>query len=571
MKWTTVLKPYIKNKIGLGILAVVFVALEVVLGSLQPKLVAQIIDIGIQQNRVDYVVQLGITMLIICIAGYVIGVLATIISGKISAQIGHEIRNDLFSKILHGNMQQNNMIKKQSLFNIISGDCGTLMEFLAELIHICIKPLLLFGAGLVMLFLINPTFSWVMLVAIVAELWIMVLLYKKTASVFGKIRNKIDGLVNVLRQNIIGARVIKIFSREKKEQARFFDKNQTIENESFAIWCFSAKINAIVMMVMNTVILLVLLIGGLQAQHQTLQIGEILASITYSQQVMMSIMSFGIFFRYLAETNVAAQRIKTVLKLEAEQLSTQRALEQEIEEIEFENVAFCYKGAYSLQNISFTIKKGDVVGFLGETASGKTLLMDLLTGLYPIASGNIYINGINICQFTPESLRAHIAVAMQEDGIFSHTIEENIAWGRNGELESAIAYADAEALVENAPRKLKTHLFDKGANLSGGQRKKLQIARAFYSDAEVLIVDDVISQIDAAGRKNILESLRQDKKRNIIVLTSQRPSVLRGCTCIFVMQGGQIIASGNHESLLSDCELYRTFCHIQEGPMNEGQ
>ena len=569
MKWITVVKPYIKKNVGLSFLAVVFVTLEVILGSFQPKLVAQIIDVGIQQNRIDYIIQLGIIMLSICIAGYITGVLATILSGKISAEVGHEIRSDMFSKILHGTMQENNRIKKQSLFNIISGDCGTLMEFMAELIHICIKPLLLFAAGLLMLFLINPTFSWVMLAAIITELSIMLFLYKKTASVFAKLRKKIDGLVHVLRQNIIGARAIKIFSRKANEQKRFFEKNTNIENESLAIWWFSAKINAIVMMVMNTVILLVLLIGGLQAQHQTLQIGEILASITYSQQVMMSIMSFGLFFRYLAETNVAAQRIKTVLELEKEQLSTQIAFNQKIEKIAFENVSFCYEGTYKLQNISFTIKKGEMVGFLGETASGKTLIIDLVTGIYPITSGNIFINDINICQFTPESIRNHIAVAMQEDGIFSDTIEENIAWGRKGDLMSAAHLATAETLVENTPRKFKTHLFDKGANLSGGQRKKLQMARAFYSDAEVLIVDDVISQIDAAGRKSILGNVRQDKKRNIVILTSQRPSVLRNCTCIFVMQSGQIIASGNHENLLATCDLYQTFCNMQEGSTDE--
>ena len=569
MNWITVLNPYIKKKIGFAVMAVILVTLEVILGSFQPRLVAQIIDIGIQQNRMDYVMRMGAIMLVICIAGYVTGVLATIISGKISAEIGHKIRNDVFSRILHGNMQQNNSIKKQYLFNIISGDCGTLMEFLAELIHICVKPLLLFAAGLVMLFLVNPTFSWVMLAAIAAELAIMLLLYKKTASVFAKLRKKIDGLINVLRQNIIGARAIKIFSREKKQRIRFFDQNQEIEKESLEIWRFTAKMNAIVMMVMNTVILLVLMIGGLQAQHQTLKIGEILASITYSQQVMMSMMSFGIFFRYMAEANIAIGRLERVLQLEPERLHTQRALDQQIEEITFENVSFCHEGTYKLQNISFTVRKGEMVGFLGETASGKTLLIDLLTGIYTSTSGNIFINGINICQFTPESLRAHIAVAMQEDGIFSDTIEENIAWGRRGDLMSAVRFADAEALVEHTSGKFRTHLFDKGANLSGGQRKKLQMARAFYSDAEVLVVDDVVSQIDAAGRKQILDNVRRDKKRNIVILTAQRPSVLRDCACIFVVQGGQIIASGDHEKLLSECRLYRTFCNLQGGVTDE--
>ena len=569
MNWLTVLKPYIKKKIGFGIVAVLLVIAEVVLGSFQPKIVAQIIDVGIQQNRLDYILHQGTVMLMICIGGYITGVLATIISGKLSAEIGHDVRKDLFSKILHAEMQENNNIKKQSLFNIISGDCGTLMEFLAELIHICVKPLLLFVAGLVMLFLINPTFSWVMLAAIVTELTIMLYLYRKTASVFSQIRLKIDGLVKVLRQNIIGARAIRIFSRERKEQSRFFEKNQQIEEESLGIWRFSAKINAVVMMVMNTVILLVLLIGGLQAQNQTLKIGQILASITYSQQVMMSMLSFGMFFRELAETNVASRRIDRVLQLQPEQLHTQREFDQQIEEICFENVSFCYEGTYKLQNISFTIRKGEKVGFLGETASGKTLLIDLLTGLYTIASGNIFVNGLNICQFTPESLRAHIAVAMQEDGIFSDTIEENIAWGRMGDLAAAVDAADAKTLVDNTPGKLRTHLFDKGANLSGGQRNKLQMARALYSDAEVLIVDDAISQIDAAGKKRILENMCRDERRNIVILTSQRPSVLRGCTWIFVMQSGRIIAAGDHQTLLSDCALYRTFCEMQEGITDE--
>ena len=283
----------------------------------------------------------------------------------------------------------------------------------------------------------------------------------------------------------------------------------------------------------------------------------------------MSMLSFGMFFRELAETNVASRRIDRVLQLQPEQLHTQREFDQQIEEICFENVSFCYEGTYKLQNISFTIRKGEKVGFLGETASGKTLLIDLLTGLYTIASGNIFVNGLNICQFTPESLRAHIAVAMQEDGIFSDTIEENIAWGRMGDLAAAVDAADAKTLVDNTPGKLRTHLFDKGANLSGGQRNKLQMARALYSDAEVLIVDDAISQIDAAGKKRILENMCRDERRNIVILTSQRPSVLRGCTWIFVMQSGRIIAAGDHQTLLSDCALYRTFCEMQEGITDE--
>ena len=569
MDWLNVLRPYLKKKTASAVIAVILVVLEVVLGSFQPRLVAEIIDTGIGQNRIDYIVQVGMIMLLICVAGYITGVLATIISGRLSAEIGHDVRNDLFTKILQAEMQQSSKIKKQSLFNIISGDCGALADFLAELIHICVKPLVLFAAGLVMLFLINPTFSWVMLISIIAELLIMVFLYKRTAAVYAEIRHKIDGLVKVLRQNIIGARVVKIFSRAETERSRFYRLNQTVEDESFSIWCFSAKCNAVIMMLMNTVILLILLIGGLQAQRQSLKIGEILASITYSQQVMMSMMSFGIFFRYVAEANVAVNRMRTVLQLAPEKLCTQIALDREIEEITFENVSFSREGSCKLQNISFTIRKGETVGFFGETAAGKTLLIDLLTGVCAVNSGDIFVNGVSTCQFTPESLRARIAVAVQEDSVFSDSIGENIAWGRAGDLETAAHLANADTLVEQKSNKYNTYLFDKGANLSGGQREKLQMARAFYSDAEVLIVDDAISQIDAAGKKTILDNICQKRKWNIVVLTSQRPSVLRNCTNIFVLQEGNLIASGDHEKLLSDCELYQTFCHMQEGLTDE--
>lgn len=561
----SILKCYLKKRSAPLILSMVLISLEVVVGSLQPRLIALIIDNGIQSQDLSYILHIGSIMLGLCLAGYLFGVSATVIAGRVSAQMGHDLRRDLFAKTLDAPLRQSGDIKKESLFNRISGDCSAVVEFVAEFHHIFVKPLVLFLSGMVMLTLLNPVHALVLLGAVAVQLFVVLVLYKKTVTVYGKIQKMIDGLVKVLRQNIIGARTVKVFSRQTKEQQRFNEQNTAVTRQSFRIMRFSSKMNVLIMLVMNLVILLILWISGLQAQTQRFQIGEILAAITYSQQILMALMSFGLFFNSLAGMRVAADRLKEVLALESEQQTAQLVLDEPIEEIIFENVSFCYKDTYYLQDISFTLRKGETLGVLGGTASGKSLLINLLTGLYRVTGGDIFINGKPIACYTAQSLRQRIAVAVQEESIFSESVEENILWGRCGNLAKTAEDAQAREFIEKMRQGYRTGIYDKGRNLSGGQRQRLQLARAFCAPGDVLVVDDAISQTDFLTRKKLLEKILDTENRSMVILTSQRPNMLKGCSKIAVMEHGRIVDLGTPEELASRCGLYQSFCDMQKG------
>lgn len=557
---------YLKEYRGRIALSIILVILEVAFNIVNPKLMGDAIDIGIMNKDYQYVVRIGITMILLCLLGGASGLLSTVIVGKVAAQIGDKLRTHIFSKVLKADYDTSSKINKNSIINRISGDCNVLMNFLAEFNHVVIKPFVLFIFGLLMLFVVNYHFGIILVIVIPFQLALMIFMYKKTSKVFARILVKLDSLMKHLRQGVLGARTIKAFSNEKKESDQFARLNENIKAETYATRRIMAIVNTFVMILLNGVIVFILYIAGIQAGSHSLHIGAILAAITYSQQVLMSLMSMGLIFKHLSQVKVSYARVSQILNIDTKDFSTQSDFTEPISKIEFKNVCLKNeKGDKLLDDVSFVLNKGEKVAIIGETGSGKTLLLDVLLQLVEPTSGAVYINDENAEQYTGESVRKQMSVASQSSGIFEGTFEENICWGRESDYVAASKIADADSFIStNYADKYQTALHDKGSNLSGGEKQRVLLARAISNCSNILVMDDAIAEIDLISKKRIMDSIDRISDNWMCVLASQKIPFSYNCDKIIVIDKGRIVGVGTSEQLLADCPLYKSFYEKQQ-------
>lgn len=565
---------YMKNYWKPFLLAVTFLTFEAICDLLQPTIMARIIDIGVANRDLDYVLKMGAVMLLVTLLGATFASIRSIIASITSQNFGAELRFDLFKKIQKLSFQKINEFDRASLITRLTNDVTQVQMFVNGLMRIFVKAPILAIGGLIMAIRLNIHLSVVLAVVVPIIALFIILNMRISLPLFAKVQEALDKVNGVMREYLSGVRVVKAFNRFNFEVEKFSHLNETFQNRSIQASRVLAVLSPIIMLVMHLGIVAVLWIGGYGVNDGTVQVGEVIAFTNYMTQILFSLMMITMVFNMFVRAKTSANRIGEVLGVEDDVSSDNYALKEVKRggEISFENVTFSYHEHSKepvLKNISFHCKSGETIGIIGSTGSGKSTLVHLIPRFYDVTSGVIRLNGIDMKEIDPKIIRERVAIVPQKATLFTGTVLENIRWGRDEatieEVEEATKIASAHDFIMNSPEQYETRIGQGGVNFSGGQKQRLSIARALVKKPEILILDDSTSAVDIETERKIKQGLKQYTKGMTVLLIAQRITSVADCDRILVLDQGELVGNGTHKELLATCPTYQEIYTSQFG------
>ena len=564
---------YLRNYKKAVILAPAFMILEVIMDILQPKLLSHIVDNGIIKGNITLIVNTGILMLGIAIIGLIGGIGCTIFSSIASQNFGYDLRKELFKKIQNTYFKEINKFSPSSIITRLTNDVSQAQQLVLISLRMLVRAPFLFIGGIIMAILINFKLSLIIFIICPILLSIFYIFTRKSFSLFTIMQKKIDKLNLLIRENLAGIRVIKIFNRTLYEKNRFENANEDLMMSSLNAINLIIKMGPIVMIIVNLSIISVLWFGGKMCLNNKITVGEIMAFINYLMIILMSLMMISNLFVFISRAGASIERINEILKIPEETKKERFYKSFSMNgEIEFKNVFFSYENDMKnplLKDISFKIKKGETLGIIGTTGSEKTTLLNLIVNLYQPIKGEILIDGVNIKEINPEILKKNIGFISQETIIFSGTIREIMKWANENateeEIKEALEIAEIYNFIKKLPEGIDTFIGQKGVNLSGGQKQRLTIARAIVKKPKILILDDCTSSVDFITEKKIFKNLKENLKEVTKIIVTPRIFTIMNADKILVLENGKIVGIGNHTQLLKNCIIYREIYESQIG------
>ena len=458
-----------------------------------------------------------------------------------------------------------------SLVTRITNDIDLIKNLVSMSVRMLVRTLMQFIGGSIFLLFINPSFGLILLIALPIELTVIFIFIKRVSPYFSKIQNKLDNVNSVVQENVGGSRVIKAYNREEYEQERFDKVNRDLSNTHIKVGKMMSLLSPVLMITMNLTIIIIMYIGGRNVIFgHGLQVGNVMASITYISQILMSVTSLAMMFQSITRAMACIKRINEVLDAQNPIVNGNKIVEKIDGNVRFENVSFQYPDAAGipiLRNINVEVKKGDTLAILGATGCGKTSLVNLIPRFYDTSDGKVYIDGDDIKELDIKSLRDHISVVFQKTELYTGTIEENIKWGNKNatheDVVRACKIAQADDFITGFKDGYDTIIGEKGSSLSGGQKQRLSIARAIIKNPSILIFDDATSALDLKTEANLYKALRENLKDTTIFLVAQRVASAKGATNIIVLDDGMIAAMGNNDELLATSPIYQDIYNSQ--------
>ena len=567
------LSSYIKEYKKASILTPFFVILEVIMEVIIPLLMSKIIDIGIPNSDIHYILKIGILLTISAIMSLAFGVLSGRFAAKASSGFAKNLRKAMFYKIQDYSFENIDKFSTSSLITRLTTDVTNVQMAFMMIIRILVRGPVMLIASLLMAFSINAKLSCVFLVSIpvlgVALFYIAI----KAHPNFEKVFKKYDNLNRVVQENVGGIRVVKAYANEKHEK----DKFKKVNNDVYTYFKKAEKIIAFNSPIMQFVVyfsvLTISLLGAKYIVGGTLQTGELSSLISYAWQILMSLMMLSMVFVMVVMAQSSAERIIEVLD-EVPAIKNKKNAIKEIKDgsISFENVSFAYSdekdpNKYALKDINLEIKSGETIGIIGGTGSSKSSLVQLIPRLYDASKGTVKVGGINVKDYDLKSLRDNVSMVLQKNVLFSGTIAENLRWGNENaddeELEEACKLAQADSFIQEFPEKYDTYIDQGGTNVSGGQRQRLCIARALLKKPKILILDDSTSAVDTKTDSYIRKAFREKIPNTTKIIIAQRVSSVEDADRIVVLDEGKISGIGTSEELLKTNEIYRDVYNTQ--------
>ncbi len=551
------------------ILAPIMMAIEVGMDLLQPRLVERIIDEGIAQNDGVVVRNTALLMLGVALVGMVGGVLCGIFAVRASQGFGADLRGTLFRKVQSLSFSNLDELETGSLVTRLTNDVTQLTDTVAMLLRIMVRAPLLLVGSLVLATITSPRLALLFVILIPTIAITIGIVMRIAYPIFKQVQRKLDHLNTVMQENLAGVRVVRVFARAKQEIARFHTANSDLRDTTLSVIRYLVAVMPLLMFVVNMGIVAVLWFGGRMINNGDLEVGQLVAFSNYLLQSLFGIMMVSMILMRFARAEASAGRVNEVLDSEPVIVSAPVPIESARRQgrIEFEDVSFSHEegGEPVLRNISFTAEPGQEVAILGATGSGKTSLVNLIPRFYDVSSGRVMIDGVDVRDYDPETLRSLVAIALQESVLFSGTVRDNIRYGRpeatNEEVEEAAKMAQAWDFVSALPEGLDSLIGQRGVNLSGGQKQRIAIARALLMRAPILILDDSTSAVDVATEARIQQALANVRQTRIIV--AQRISAVLNSDKILILDSGQLVAEGAHQELMATSPVYRDIYESQ--------
>ncbi|WP_270567220.1 ABC transporter ATP-binding protein [Clostridium beijerinckii] len=563
-------KPY-KRQVTLG---PIFKLLEAVFEISIPTIMIFITDKGIGTKNINYIFEIGLIMLSMAILGVLSSFTCQYFASVASQGFGTALRNEMFKKIGTFSYNEIDDFGTPSLINRVTNDVNQLQLGLAMLIRLAIRVPFLCIGGIIMAMYLDVKLSLIMYLSIPFFAFAIYLIMNKSLPLYKVVQRKLDKLSLILRENLSGVRVIRAFSRVEGEKIRFKESNEELASTAIKVGKISALMNPVTSVIMNFALMAVIWFGGIRVNVGGMTTGQVIAYINYINMVLSALIVLASLIVTFTKAAASAARVNEVLRAEPSikysgNSEFSKNINKDIPIIKFDNVSFSYKGSKedAISNISFEIKRGQMVGIIGGTGSGKTTLVNLIPRLYDTSKGNVLLNGINVKDYYKKEIDNNIGLVPQKAVLFSGTVSENIRWGAQNasmsEVKKAAEIGMAADFIEKMPEKYDTYISQGGVNFSGGQKQRLTIARALVKKPEILIMDDSLSALDYATDAALRKALKENSSDTTVIMVTQRISTVKDADLIIVLDDGKLAGVGKHEQLLKESEVYREICSSQ--------
>lgn len=577
MKVLRYLKPYWL----FALLCPLAMILEVSMDLLQPTLMSDIVDNGIlgdaaADENLRYVLITGLKMLVFSLIGCFGGIASAAFGTAAAQKMGNDLRKDAFAKVMHMSFQQTDKFTTGSLVTRLTNDITAIQEFVAMSLRMFVRTGMQFIGGIAVILTLNVNFGIVLVISLPVQLIAVAIIMKKASPLFSIVQSRLDTVNSVVQENVSGARVVKAFTREEYEINRFDNANTDLMTTNLKVQKLLATLNPILMIIMNASVIAIIMIGGFQVEAKAMQVGEVMAAVTYITQILMSVMMVGMMFQQVSRSAASMKRVNEVLSTNPVISDGNKSADSDNSgTVEFRNVGFSYPGSSGkpvLSGIDLKVGKGQMIAILGSTGCGKTSLVNLVPRFYDATNGDVLVDGVNVKDYDVDTLRSKIGVVLQKSELFSGTVAENIRWGcetaTDEEVKTAAKIAQAEEFIDGFNDGYDTMISEKGASLSGGQKQRMAIARAIIKKPEILIFDDSTSALDLSTEAKLHKALRENLSGVTVIMIAQRIASVMRADKIAVLENGSICAFGTHKELMESSSVYRDIYYSQ---MKQGE
>ena len=561
---------YLKDYKKESILAPLFKLLEAFFELLVPLVMANIIDYGISNRNMGYIGKMGLLLLLLGVVGLASSITAQFFAAKAAVGFSTQLRQALFDHIEDLSFTDIDKAGTSTMITRMTSDVNQVQSGINMTLRLFLRsPIIVFGA-MIMAFTIDVKCALIFVVAIPLLSVVVFGIILSTIPMYKKVQSKLDQVLGITRENLTGVRVIRAFHQEAKESDRFRENNEALSAMQIFVGKISACMNPVTYIIVNGAIIALIYTGAVQVNIGNLSQGEVVAIINYMNQILVELVKLANLIVTMTKALACAERVASVFDIGADAAyvgAQDQKLADKVDKsapfLDFKHVSLTYQGAGAptLQDMNFTVNRGDTVGIIGGTGSGKTSLVNLIPGFYPATEGEILLEGRDIRTMSDEELRGRIGVVPQKAVLFKGTIRSNLQWGKpdatEEEMWKALELAQASEVVDGKPGKLDATVAQNGKNFSGGQRQRLTIARALVRNPEILILDDSASALDFATDAALRKSLNRLDWKVTTFLVSQRSSSIQQADLILVLDNGTLAGKGTHAELLRTCDTYR--------------
>ena len=567
---------YLKDYKKESILAPLFKLLEAFFELMVPLVMANIIDYGISNRNMGYIGKMGLLLLLLGVVGLASSITAQFFAAKAAVGFSTQLRQALFDHIEDLSFTDIDKAGTSTMITRMTSDVNQVQSGINMTLRLFLRsPIIVFGA-MIMAFTIDVKCALIFVVAIPLLSVVVFGIILSTIPMYKKVQSKLDQVLGITRENLTGVRVIRAFHQEAKESDRFRENNEALSAMQIFVGKISACMNPVTYIIVNGAIIALIYTGAVQVNIGNLSQGEVVAIINYMNQILVELVKLANLIVTMTKALACAERVASVFDIGADAAyvgAQNQKLADKVDKsapfLDFKHVSLTYQGAGAptLQDMNFTVNRGDTVGIIGGTGSGKTSLVNLIPGFYPATEGEILLEGRDIRTMSDEELRGRIGVVPQKAVLFKGTIRSNLQWGKpdatEEEMWKALELAQASEVVDGKPGKLDATVAQNGKNFSGGQRQRLTIARALVREPEILILDDSASALDYATDAKLRAALRTLEDKTTTFIVSQRASTIRHADKIIVLDDGEIAGVGTHDELLKDCTVYQEIYYSQ--------
>ena len=564
------LKPYLKPYLKETILAPLFKLFEAILELFVPLIMAVIIDKGIGNQDTSLILRQGAILIGLGILGVVVSITAQYFAAKAATGFTADVRQALFSKIQYFSFSQLDALGNDTLLTRLTSDMNLVQNGLNIALRLLLRSPFIVGGAIVMAFVVNVEMAWTFAITVPILAVVVFGIIYWTIPMYRRVQEKLDRIMRLVHENLLGVRVIRAFNREEKEIQSFREDTEALNQAQQKVSGLSGAMNPITFVIVNVALIVILYGGAIKVDTGTLTKGEVIALTNYMSQILVELVKFANLVVLMTKSVASAERIDNILSIEADMVEGTENVHPEGEvAVAFKDVTLTYQGDQNaaLNHISFTALKGQTIGVIGGTGSGKSSLVNMIPRFYDATQGTVEVFGADVRRYRFASLRGAVGMVLQKAQLFRGTIADNVRFGNASAssevVEHALGVAQASEFVQTKEGGLDYGIEQNGRNLSGGQKQRMTIARAIAKQAPILILDDSASALDFATDAKLREAIKNQTPRPTTFIVSQRAASVQYADLILVLDEGNLVGKGTHEELLANNEIYQEIYYSQ--------